>query len=139
VHLGAHVANSPCVAFRRPCCELALRCVRVPDLDEAVLKNIPPSQNWFLSILQLVFSPSAPLCGRFPYGSSCISLWPFVHFVTALHVHLGTHLATWPCIAFGFPSCQLALPCPWSPKKFSIVNSKKFEVSGWKGSNEKIA
>jgi hypothetical protein len=102
VHLGAHVANLPCVAFRRPCCELALRCVRAPDLDEAVLKNLPPSQNWFLSILWLVFSPSAPLCGHFPYGSSCVSLWPFVRFVTALR-------------AFGHPSCHLALHCIWVP------------------------
>jgi hypothetical protein len=99
---GPHVANSPCIAFGRPCCELALRCARAPDLDEAVLKNLPPSQNWFLSILRLVFLPSAPLCGRFPYGSSCVSLWPFVRFVTALR-------------AFGHPSCHLALHCIWVP------------------------
>jgi hypothetical protein len=111
-----------------PSCELALRCVRAPNLGEAVLKNLPPSQNWFLSVIRLVFFPSAPLCGHFRYGSSCISLRSFVHFVTALRafhcgsscillqlfMRLGTHLANWPCIAFGCPSCQLALPCPWS-------------------------
>jgi hypothetical protein len=66
-----------------------------------------------------------PLCGRFRYGSSCVSLRPFVRSVTALRafrygrscvplrlfVRLGAHLANWPCIAFGCPSCQLALPC----------------------------
>jgi hypothetical protein len=115
VRLGAHVANSPCVAFGRPSCELALPCVRAPNLGEAVLKNLPPSQNWFLSVLRLVFLPSAPLCGRFRYGSSCVSLWPFMRISLRLFVRLGAHLANWPCIAFGCPSCQLALPCPWSP------------------------
>jgi hypothetical protein len=92
VHLGAHVAKSPCIAFGHPSCELTLRCIRAPNLSEVVLKNLPPSQNWFLSILRLVFLPSAPLCGRFRYGSSCVSLRPFVHFITALR-------------AFGHPSC----------------------------------
>jgi hypothetical protein len=100
--LGTHVANSPCTAFGRPCCELALRCVRVPNLGEAVLKNLPPSQNWFLSVLRLVFLPSAPLCGRFRYSSSCVLLRLFVRFVTLL-------------CAFGLPSCQLALHCVWVP------------------------
>jgi hypothetical protein len=122
VLLGAHVANSPCVVFGRPSCELTLHCVRAPNLGEVVLKNLPPSQNWFLSILRLVFLPSAPFVWSF-------SLRLFVHFVTALHafrygrscillrlfMHFVTHLANWPCIAFGCPSCQLALPCPWSP------------------------
>jgi hypothetical protein len=102
VRLGAHVANTPCVAFGHPSCELALRYVQAPDLGEAILKNLPPSQNWFLSVLRLVFSPSAPLCGRFRYGSSCVSLWPFMCFVTALR-------------AFGHPSCHLALHCVWVP------------------------
>jgi hypothetical protein len=117
VRLGAHVAKSPCVAFGRPSCELALRCVRVPNLGEAILKNLPPSQNWFLSVLRLVFFPSAPFVWSFSlrlfvhfvtavrafhYGSSCVSLRPFVHSVTALR-------------AFGRPSCQLALHCIWVP------------------------
>jgi hypothetical protein len=102
VRLGAHVVKSPCVAFGRPSCELTLRCVRVPNLGEVVLKNLPPSQNWFLSVLRLVFLPSAPLCGRFRYGSSCVSLRPFVRFVTALR-------------AFGRPSCRLVLHFVWVP------------------------
>ena len=111
VRLGAHVAKSPCVAFGRPSCELALRCVRAPNLGEAVLKNLPPSQNWFLSVLRLVFLPSAPFVWSFfvtalrafRYGRSCVPL--------RLFVRLGAHLANWPCIAFGCPSCQLTLPC----------------------------
>jgi hypothetical protein len=122
VLLGAHVANSPCVAFGRPSCELALRCARAPNLGEDVLKNLPPSQNWFLSVLWLLFLPSAPFVWSF-------SLRLFVRFVTALpafrygrscvplrrFVRLAAHLANWPCIAVGCPSCQLALPSPWSP------------------------
>src|ERR1700678_4487904 len=38
-----------------PTCGRALCCVGVPNLGEAVLKSLPPSQNLFLSILQLVF------------------------------------------------------------------------------------
>jgi hypothetical protein len=45
----------PCVAFGRPSCGRALRCVGAANLGEAVLKSLPPSQNLFLSILQLVF------------------------------------------------------------------------------------
>jgi hypothetical protein len=98
VHLGAHVEKSPCIALGHPSSELALRCIRAPNLGEGVLKNLPPSQNWFLSIIRLIFLPSAPLCGFFRYGSSCFSLRSFVRFFMALH-------------AFGCPSCQLALHC----------------------------
>jgi hypothetical protein len=72
------------------------------NLGEAVLKNLPPSQNRFLSILRLIFFPSAPLCGRFCYDSSCVSLLSFVRFVMALR-------------AFGRPSCQLVLHFIWAP------------------------
>jgi hypothetical protein len=43
LRLGAHLADVPC------------GCVGAPNLGEAVLKSLPPSQNLFLSILQLVF------------------------------------------------------------------------------------
>jgi hypothetical protein len=52
---GAQLADVPCVAFGRPSCGRALGCVGAPNLGEAVLKSLPPSQNLFLSILQLVF------------------------------------------------------------------------------------
>jgi hypothetical protein len=111
MRLGAHLANwpciafgcpscqlaLPCVAFGRPSCELTLRCVRLPNLGEAVLKTLPPSQNWFLSVLRLIFLPSAPFVWSF-------SLRLFVRFVTAIRVFrygsscvwapiLRTHLA----------------------------------------------
>jgi hypothetical protein len=102
----------PCIAFGHPSCELALRCVRAPNLGEAILKNLPPSQNWFLSILRLVFFPSAPLCGHFHYGSSCV--WaPILR--TGLELCLGTHLANLPWVAFGRPYCKLTLGCVWAP------------------------
>jgi predicted RNA-binding Zn-ribbon protein involved in translation (DUF1610 family) len=52
---GAQLADVPCVAFGCPSCGRALRCVGAANLGEAVLKGLPPSQNLFLSILQLVF------------------------------------------------------------------------------------
>jgi hypothetical protein len=55
VHWGAQLADVPCVALGHPTCGRALRCVGEPNLGEAVLKSLPPSQNLFLSILQLVF------------------------------------------------------------------------------------
>jgi hypothetical protein len=55
VALGAQLADMPCVAFGCPFFERALRCVGAPNLGEEVLKSLPPSQNLFLSILQLVF------------------------------------------------------------------------------------
>jgi hypothetical protein len=136
VRLGTHVANSSCIMFGLPCCELALRCVWVPNLGEAVLKNLPPSQNWFLSVRQLVFFPSAPFVWSF-------SLWLFIHFVTSHHafcygcscislrffVRLGSHLANWPCIAFGCPSFQLVLPCPWLPNLGQALGAFRYDSS----------
>jgi hypothetical protein len=55
VRSGTQLADVPCIALGRPTCGRALRCVGVPNLGEAVLKSLPPSQNLFLSILQLIF------------------------------------------------------------------------------------
>jgi hypothetical protein len=55
VRWGAQLADVPCVALGRPTCVRALRCVEATNLSEAVLKSLPPSQNLFLSILQLIF------------------------------------------------------------------------------------
>jgi hypothetical protein len=52
---GAQLADVPCVTFGRPSCGRALRWVGAPNLGGALLKSLPPSQNLFLSILQLVF------------------------------------------------------------------------------------
>ena len=115
VRLGAHLANLPCVAFGCPSCRVALPCPWSPNLGQAVLKYLPRNQNWFLSVIQLVFLPSAPLCGRFRYGSSCVSL--------PLFVCLDAHLANWPCVAFGCSSClpravrafRYGSSCVWAP------------------------
>jgi hypothetical protein len=50
VHWGAQLADVPCVALGRPSCGRALHCIGAPNLGEAVLKSLPPSQNLFLSI-----------------------------------------------------------------------------------------
>jgi hypothetical protein len=55
LHWGTQLADMPCVAFGRSSSGLALRCVGAPNLGEEVLKSLPPRQNLFLSILQLVF------------------------------------------------------------------------------------
>jgi hypothetical protein len=63
LRLGTHLADVHCVAclalrLGARCgraCGRAFRCVAVPNLGEAILKSLPPSQNLFLSILHLVF------------------------------------------------------------------------------------
>jgi hypothetical protein len=55
VRWGTQLADVPCVALGRPTCVRALRCVEATNLGEAVLKSLPPIQNLFLFILQLVF------------------------------------------------------------------------------------
>jgi hypothetical protein len=52
---GTQLADVPCVAFGHPSCGRALHCIGAPNLGEVILKSLPPSQNLFLSILQLVF------------------------------------------------------------------------------------
>jgi hypothetical protein len=130
MRLGAHLSNwpcitfgcpscqlpLPCIAFGHPSCELTLPCVRAPNLGEAVLKTLPPSQNWFLSILWLIILPSAPFVWSFSlqifvrfvttihafsYGSSCI--WSAIS-PTDLTLHLGAPLANLPCLALGHPT-----------------------------------
>jgi hypothetical protein len=51
---GTQLEDVPCVAFGCPSCGRALHCIRAPNLGEAVLKSLLPSQNLFLSILQLI-------------------------------------------------------------------------------------
>jgi hypothetical protein len=124
----------PCVV------DWALPCVWAPNLGEAVLKNLPPRQNWFLFVLRLIFFPSAPLCGGFRYVSSCVSLWLIARFIMALRafgcppcqlafhciwvsilrtrnlaLHSGAHLANLCCVSFGRQSCKLALHCIRAP------------------------
>jgi hypothetical protein len=55
VRWGAQLADVPCIALGCPTCGHGLRCVGAPNLGELILNSVPPSQNYFLSILQLVF------------------------------------------------------------------------------------
>jgi hypothetical protein len=81
--------------FGGPSCELPLRCVRVPNLGEAVLNSLPPSQNF--------------LCFGHPYDRlTLLSLWK-------PQVFSPPHLCRW---LFGF--CWLGaalgdLPRFWAP------------------------
>jgi hypothetical protein len=108
---GAQLADVPCVAFGRPSCERTLRCIGAPNLGEAVLKCLPPSRNLLLSILLLVFLPSAPLCGHF----RCVCVF-----------RLGAHLANSPCVAFGCPSCGRALCYVGAPKLWTCGRSLRY-------------
>jgi hypothetical protein len=55
VQWGAQLVDVPCIVLGHPTCGRALRCVGEPNLGEAILKSLTPSQNLILSILQLVF------------------------------------------------------------------------------------
>jgi hypothetical protein len=131
VCLGAHLANWPCIEFGCPSCqltlpyvafgctscELAFRCIRAPNLGEAVLKNLPPSQNWFLSILWLIFLPSAPFVWSF-------LLRLFVHFLTAVRAFRYSSSCVWAPI---LPT-SLALHLD-APLANSLLSSKSTQVN----------
>jgi hypothetical protein len=55
VRSGTQLPDVPFVALGRPTCGRALLCVGAPNLGEVVLKHLHPSQNFFLSIIQLIF------------------------------------------------------------------------------------
>jgi len=55
VRWGAQLADVPCIALGRPTCGHVFRCVGAANLGQAILKSLPPNQNLFLSILQLIF------------------------------------------------------------------------------------
>jgi hypothetical protein len=119
VCLGTHIANLPCVVFGCPSCQAALPCPWSPNLGQAVLKYLPRSQNWFLSIIQLIFFPSAPLCGHFHYGSSCVSLHSLYVWVpiltTSLVLCLGAPPTKSPCLAHYVHVFRYDSSCVWAP------------------------
>jgi hypothetical protein len=130
---GTQLADVPCVALGHPTCGRALRYVGAPKLGEVVLKRLPPTQNLFLSILQVIFYPSAPLWGRFRCGRvlrlgdhlaevrtcpefalrTCIGA---PNLRTCLALRFGSQLADVPCVAFGHPSYGRSLRCVGVPK-----------------------
>jgi hypothetical protein len=102
---GAQLADVPHVAFGRPSCGRALRCVGAPNLGEAVLKSLPPSQNLFLSILQTILRTClAVLWGAQLADVPCVADVPW-----------GAQLADVPCVVLGRPTCGCALCCVWAP------------------------
>jgi hypothetical protein len=106
---GAQLADVPCVAFGRPSCGRALRCVGVPNLGEAVLKCLPPSQNLFLSILSSSFSLVVPCVDVFVADEFCV--WATI-LRTCLALHWGAQLAdvltcleSRMCLTFALRTC----------------------------------
>jgi hypothetical protein len=85
---GAQLADVPCVAFGRPSCGRALRCVGAPNLGEAVLKKSTSKPKFVL------IHPPARL------SAECSLVWTF-----SLRMSFS----------FGRPSCELALRCVWVP------------------------
>jgi hypothetical protein len=62
-------------------------------------------------------------------NSPCLSLG---HPTLArFFMHLGTHLAFSACILFGHPSCQLTLPCPWSPNLGQAISINLPSSQNW--------
>jgi hypothetical protein len=77
-----------------------------------LLKKVKSKPKLLLIQHLLVFFPSAPLCGRFCYDSSCG--WAHL-FPTRLALRLGTLPHFHYDSSCGSPSFQLALPCLWGP------------------------
>jgi hypothetical protein len=109
-----------------PTCGHALCCIGAPNLGEAILKSLPPSQNLFSSILQLVFKPSAPLCGRFRCGCvlclgrpscgcalRCVGVPNLRTCGRALCLHCGRALVR--------PTCRRALRCVGAPNLWTCL------------------
>jgi hypothetical protein len=128
--LGAHLANSPCVAFGHPSCVLvALLCVRAPTLPTCVALHLGQT----LEILQarLVLCWGRIKKSTHLTNSALVPFWcpscklashrvwvPYLVFTMTPLV--GAHLSKSPCLwgpklsthlAFVHPPCQLALPC----------------------------
>jgi hypothetical protein len=113
--------NVPCVALGRPTCGRALRCVWAPilrtclalrwapNLGEAVLKILPPSQNLFLSILQLVFFSLVLPCVDV-FVADEFFIWAPILRTLALRCVWAPNLRT--CLALRFPTCGRA-DVPW--------------------------
>jgi hypothetical protein len=107
LRLGALLSSLPYIVFGRPSFQIAFPFPWSPNLGQAILKKLSRSQNCFLSVIQLVFLPSAPLCGRFCYDSSC-------GWESFLPNRLAFRLGTLPHFCYdsscGCPSFQIALP-----------------------------
>jgi hypothetical protein len=121
VWVDTPLANLHCITFWRPSFQLALPCPWSPNLGQAILKKLSRSQNCFLIQHMAHIFSSAPLCGRFHYGSPC-------GWVPLLTTPLALHLGALPRFHYdspcGCPSYQLALPCLWVPNLGQAVLKK---------------
>jgi hypothetical protein len=81
----------------------------VPNLGEAVLKSLPPSQNLFYPSSSSSFTLVLPCVDGFVADEFFV--WaPILR--TRLVLRLGTQLVDVPCIALGHPTCgRVDVPC----------------------------
>jgi hypothetical protein len=99
----------PCIAFGRPSCGRAFRCVAAPTLVRPYYKVC--LQAKICSYL----SSSSSFCLVLPYVDifvvDAFFVWaPILR--TRLLLRLGTQLADVPCVALGRPTCRRAdVPC----------------------------
>jgi hypothetical protein len=98
--LGAHLANSPCIAFGRPTCGRALRCIGAPILRMCLALRWV-AQPWGGRIKKSTSKPKFvlihPPTRLLAY---CSLVWTFLFRMS---------------FAFGRPSCRRALRCVGAP------------------------
>jgi hypothetical protein len=109
VRSGTQLADVPCIALGHPTCGRALHCIGAPNLGEAVLKSLPPSQNFSYTSSSSSFSLVLPLdiflADEFCVGASCGR--------ALVAPNLRTDV---PCgRALGRPTCERALRCVGAP------------------------
>jgi hypothetical protein len=118
---GAQLADVPCVALGRPTCGRALRCFGAPNLGEAVLKSLPPSQICSYPSSGSSFSLVLPCVDVFVADEFCV--WATI-LRTCLSLRWGAQLADVPwgaqladvlCVLLGHPTCGCALCCVGAP------------------------
>jgi hypothetical protein len=118
---GTQLADVPHVAFGRPSCGRALRCFGAPNLGEAVLKSLPPSQICSYPSSGSSFSLVLPCVDVFVADEFCV--WATI-LRTCLALRWGAQLADVPwgaqladvlCVLLGHPTCGCALCCVGAP------------------------
>jgi hypothetical protein len=85
--IGApNYADGSCVAFGCPSCGCAFRCIGAPNLGGAVLKSLPPSQNFSYPSSNSSFSLVLPCVDVFVFVADEFCVWaPIMRTCLALH------------------------------------------------------